>query len=185
MNNAPNIPRENFFAMTALDENRAKHQLAAKAGVPVDTVKNMVIWGNHSNTQFADYKNAIINGKPASESIDETWLKSDFLETVGERGAAVINARGMSSAASAANAIIKAWQNLETPTPQDELFSMALCSDGSYGVPKGLICSFPARNVGGNIEIVQNLMFDDFGREKFNLTVAELEEEKAMVEELL
>src|SRR5262249_11454987 len=139
-----NIPAKNFFAMTMLDENRALTQLAQKAGVPVAQVKNVGIWGNHSATQYPDFYNASISGRPATERItDEAWLKGAFIETVQKRGAAIIKARGLSSAASAANAVIDTVQSIVTPTPPGEFFSAAVASDGSYGVEPGLIFGFP------------------------------------------
>src|SRR3982075_342711 len=154
MNNAKKIPRDRWFAMTRLDENRAKAQLAKKAGVEVTEVTNMTIWGNHSATQYPDFYNAKIGGKPAYEVIgDETWLKETFIPAVQQRGAAIIKARGLSSAASAANAIIDSVRSLTNDTPANDWHSVAVCSDGSYGVPEGLICSFPVRTRGNKWEI--------------------------------
>jgi len=174
-----NIPETNFFAMTMLDENRAKAQLAQKAGVAVSDVKNIAIWGNHSATQYPDFYNAIICNKPATEAIkDETWLQNDFIKTVQVRGAEIIKARGKSSAASAANAVIKTIQKLITPTPKGEFFSVAVCSDGSYGIEKGLMVSFPIVSDGELWKIVQGLKLSDFAKEKIVLTTKELLEEK-------
>src|SRR6476660_1551572 len=144
MNNAKEIPRDRWFAMTRLDENRARAQLAHKAGVSIGSVTNMTIWGNHSSTQYPDFYNARIDGRPADKVIgDEKWLKEDFITAVQQRGAAVIKARGLSSAASAANAVVDTIVSLTTDTPADDWHSVALCSDGSYGAEKGLISSFP------------------------------------------
>jgi len=186
MHNAPNIPRDRFFAMTRLDENRAKAQLAKKAGVDITAVTNMVIWGNHSATQYPDFTNAKINGKPATETIkDEAWLKGEFISTVQQRGAAIIKARGASSAASAANAVVDSVRSIIEPTGHGDWHSVCLCSDGSYGIEKNLICSFPVRSDGKKLEIVQGVPVGDFSRGKIDATVNELKEERAMVSELL
>jgi malate dehydrogenase len=186
MNNAKKIPQDRWFAMTRLDENRAKAQLAHKAGVAVTQVTNMTIWGNHSATQYPDFYNAKIDGRPADKVIgDEKWLKETFIPTVQQRGAAIIKARGLSSAASAANAIIDSIRSLRKDTPANDWHSVAVCSDGSYGAEKGLICSFPIRVTGGKAEIVQNLPLNEFSRDRFDKSVAELKEEKALVAQLL
>jgi malate dehydrogenase len=186
MNNAKEIPRERWFAMTRLDENRARAQLAHKAGVEITRVTNMTIWGNHSSTQYPDFYNAKIDNKPADKVIgDEKWLQNDFIAAVQQRGAAIIKARGLSSAASAANAVIDTVRFLTNDTPKDDWHSVALCSDGSYGVEKNLISSFPTRVRGGKLEIVQKLPINDFSRGKIDKSVAELKEEKADVSELL
>ncbi len=186
MNNAPDIPRNRWFAMTRLDENRAKTQLAKKAGVLAREVDRTVIWGNHSATQFPDFTNARIQGKPATQMIqDRAYLENEFIPTVQQRGAAVIKARGASSAGSAANAIIDSVVSLTTPTPRDDWHSVALCSDGSYGVPQGLICSFPTRCDGSSVAIVQNVPLDDFAQTKVALSVDELQAEKALTAHLL
>src|SRR3982074_3224849 len=186
MNNAKKIPRDRWFAMTRLDENRAKAQLAHKAGVAVTKVTNMTIWGNHSATQYPDFYNAKIDNKPANEVIgDEKWLKEDFIAAVQQRGAAIIKARGLSSAGSAANAVIDTVSFLTNDTPSNDWHSVAICSDGSYGVEKDLISSFPVRVRGGKWEIMQKLPINDFSREKIDKSVAELKEEKSMVSELL
>src|SRR5256714_373766 len=186
MNNAPNIPRDRFFAMTRLDENRAKSQLARKAGVEVTAVSNVAIWGNHSSTQFPDFFNAKITGKPVPDIIkDEAWLKSEFIATVQQRGAAIIKARGASSAASAANAIVDSVRSIAEATPSGDWHSICVCSDGSYGIEKGLICSFPVRSNGAKLEIVQGLSINDFSRSKIDATVNELKEERSMVSDLL
>jgi malate dehydrogenase len=186
MNNAPDIARDRWFAMTRLDENRAKSQLAKKAGVDITAMTNMGIWGNHSATQYPDFTHAKIGGKPAAEVIkDEAWLKGDFISAVQQRGAAVIKARGLSSAASAANAIVDSVASIATPTPAGDWHSVCLHSDGSYGIEKGLICSFPVRSNGQKLEIVQGLSVDAFSKSKIDATVAELKEEKSLVAELL
>jgi malate dehydrogenase len=186
MNNAKSIPRDRWFAMTRLDENRAKAQLAQKAGVDVTEVSNMTIWGNHSATQYPDAYNAKIKGRPAAEVIgDESWLKETFIPAVQQRGAAIIKARGSSSAGSAANAIVDTVRALTTDTAEGDWHSVAVCSDGSYGVEEGLICSFPVRARGGKWEIVQDVPLNEFGRAKTDASVAELKEEKSMVSELL
>ena len=186
MNNAPEVPRDRFFAMTRLDENRAKSQLARKAGVDVTAVSNVTIWGNHSSTQYPDFYNAKINGRPAPQVItDEAWLKGEFISSVQQRGAVIIKARGASSAASAANAVVDSVRSMLEPTPAGDWHSVCICSDGSYGVEAGLISSFPLRNVGQKLEIVQGLPINDFSRTKIDATVNELKEERAMVKELL
>jgi malate dehydrogenase len=186
MNNAPDVPRDRFFAMTRLDENRAKSQLARKAGVDVTSVTNVTIWGNHSSTQYPDFTNARIGGRPAPEVIrDEAWLQGEFLTTVQQRGAAIIKARGASSAASAANAVVDCVRSLLQPTPAGDWHSVALCSDGSYGVESGLISSFPIRNVAQRLEIVRRLPINPFSQAKLDATVNELKEERAMVADLL
>lgn len=186
MNNAPQIPRERFYAMTRLDENRAKSQLAKKAGVDVTTVSNVAIWGNHSSTQYPDFYNAKITGRPATQVVtDEAWLKGEFIASVQQRGAAVLKARGLSSAASAANAVVDSVRSIIEPTASGDWHSVALCSDGSYGVEKGLISSFPIRSDGKKLEIVQGLPINDFSRAKIDATVNELKEERSLVSELL
>ena len=186
MNNAKEIPRDRWFAMTRLDENRARAQLAHKAAVSIRSVTNMTIWGNHSSTQYPDFYNARIGGRPANEVIgDEKWLKEDFIATVQQRGAAVIKARGLSSAGSAANAIIDTVGFLTNDTPGGDWHSVAVCSDGSYDVEKELISSFPVRVRGEKWEIVQDLPINDFSRAKINASVAELKEERSLVSELI
>lgn len=186
MHNAPQIPRDRFFAMTRLDENRAKSQLAKKAGVDTTAVTNVAIWGNHSATQYPDFYNARINGKSAAAVIpDQAWLQGEFIATVQQRGAAVLKARGASSAASAANAVVDTVRALVEPTASGDWHSVALCSDGSYGLEQGLICSFPVRNVAQKIEVVSGVPINDFSRAKITASVNELKEEKAMVSELL
>ena len=186
MNNAKEIPHDRWFAMTRLDENRARAQLAHKAGVEITRVTNMTIWGNHSATQYPDFYNAKIDNQRANEVItDEKWLKEEFIATVQQRGAAVIKARGLSSAGSAANAIVDTVRFLNHDTPRDDWHSVAVCSDGSYDVDRDLISSFPVRRRGGKWEIVQKLPINDFSRAKIDKSVAELNEEKSLVSELL
>ncbi len=187
LHNAPGMPAQNFSAMTRLDHNRAKAQLAAKAGVHNTAVKNVIIWGNHSNTQYPDFHHATIGGKPAMEVIsDHEWLHGEFITTVQERGKAIIEARGLSSAMSAASAAIDHARTLFRGTPADEWTSMAVVSDGSYGVPEGLISSFPVRCPGdGTWEIVQGLEIGEFGRERLRRTIEELVEERETVRDLI
>jgi malate dehydrogenase len=186
MNNAKKIPRDRWFAMTRLDENRARAQLAHKAGVEITRVTNMTIWGNHSATQYPDFYNAKIDKRPANKVIgEEKWLKEEFISTVQQRGAAIIKARGLSSAGSAANAIIDTVRSLTNDTPADDWHSVAVCSDGSYDVDDGLMSSFPVRVRGGKWEIVQGLPINQFSRQKIDASVAELKEEKSLVSEML
>ena len=185
MQNATKIPANRWFAMTRLDENRAKAQLAEKAGVHVSEVTNMTIWGNHSSTQYPDFYNAKICGKPATEVIkDEEWLKNTFIPVVQKRGAAIIEARGLSSAASAANAAIDTVRSLITPTPEGDWFSVSVCSDGSYGTPKGIMTSLPVRSNGKDWEIVQGLQINEFSAQKIKETNDELLEEQKAVKEI-
>jgi malate dehydrogenase len=185
--NCDGIPNERFSAMTMLDQNRARHQLAHKAGVAVSSVRKMTIWGNHSATQYPDFYNAEIDGKPVTDVItDHDWLRGEFLTTVQKRGAAIIDARGKSSAASAANAILDHVKAFETKTPDNDWFSAAVLSDGSYGAPSGLIFSFPLRSDGaGNFEIVQGLDHNDWAQDKLEKTKAELLHEREIVADLL
>ena len=186
MNNAPNVPNDRWYAMTMLDQNRAVSQLAQKSGAAVTSVSNMTIWGNHSATQYPDFYNAKIDGKPALDVIgDEEWLQSEFITTVQKRGAAIIQARGASSAASAANAIIDNVKAIANPTAAGATFSAAICSDGSYGVDEGLISSFPLTSDGSNWSIAQGLEHNEFAAEKLAATVAELKEERDTVKDLL
>src|SRR5438093_5257249 len=186
MSHAPDVPRDRWHAMTRLDENRAKGQLATKAGMAVTAVSNVAIWGNHSATQYPDFFNARINGEPVTDIIkDSSWLQGDFIATVQQRGAAIIKARGASSAGSAANAIVDTVRSIVEPTPAGDWHSVCLCSDASYGVEKGLISSFPVRSDGKKLQIVQGLPINEFSRAKIEATVNELKEEKAMVRELL
>ncbi len=186
MNNAQDIPADRWHAMTRLDENRAKSQLAAKAGAHVSEVSNVAIWGNHSATQYPDFTHAKIGGQAATDVItDQEWLEGEFISTVQKRGAAIINARGASSAASAANAIIDTVSSLTKPTVEGDWLSVALCSDGSYGIDEGLITSFPVRSDGQNREIVQGLEISEFSQGKIDVTINELKEEREMVKDLL
>ena len=185
MKNAPDIPTERFNALTRLDHNRAISQLAAKAGVPVTAVKQMTIWGNHSATQYPDVFNAEVNGQNAAALIDDqAWIENDFIPTVAKRGAAIIAARGASSAASAANATVEHMRDLLAGTPAGDWVSMAVPSDGSYGVPEGIISSFPCTTADGSYSIVQGLEIDDFSRSRIDATVAELQDEAQAVSEL-
>ncbi len=187
MHSAPDIPDDRFSAMTRLDQNRAQAQLAAKAGVATTSVTNTLIWGNHSATQVPDVYNTLIDGKPASEVItDGDWLAGEFVSTVQKRGAAIIQARGLSSAASAANGLIDHVRDLREKTPAGEWRSVCVKSDGSYGVSEGLISSFPVRADGeGNWDIVQGLTMNTYLNEKIAATVAELEGERELVKDLL
>ena len=185
MTNATKIPANRWFAMTMLDENRAKAQLAEKAGVHNSDVTNMTIWGNHSSTQYPDFYNAKICGKPATDVIkDEEWLKNTFIPTVQKRGAAIIEARGLSSAASAANAAIDTVRNLVTKTPDGDWFSVSVCSDGSYGTPKGIITSLPVRSNGKDWEIVQGLDVNEFSKGKIEASNQELLDEQKAVQDI-
>ena len=186
MNSAPEVPRDRWFAMTMLDQNRAKAQLARKAGVGVDQVSNIAIWGNHSSTMYPDFPNARIGGRPATSVIsDEAWFKDTFIPIVQKRGAAIIEARGLSSAASAANAVVDTVRALTTPTHPDDCFSVAVHSDGSYGIEKGLLFSFPIRSDGSKCEIIPGVVVNDFSRSKITATENELKEEKSLVADLL
>jgi len=187
MHSARDIPRERFTAMTRLDQNRAQALLAHKARVPTSAVRNTLIWGNHSSSQVPDFYNAIIDGRSAAEVIgDEAWLKGEFLKTVQQRGAAIIAARGASSAASAANALIDHVRDLVHATPKKEWRSVAVVSDGSYGVPEGLISSFPVRSDGrAGWEIVPDLTLNPFLQEKIAASVRELQTERSVVADLL
>jgi len=185
MSNAPDVPRERFTAMTRLDHNRAIAQLANKLQVPVSDVTNMTIWGNHSATQYPDIFHAKVGGQNAAERVDDqAWLEDDFIPTVQKRGAAIIEARGASSAASAANAAIDHVRDWTLGTPQGDWVSMAIPSDGSYGVDEGIISSFPCTTADGRYEIVQGLEIDDFSRARIDATVGELKEERDAVNEL-
>jgi len=186
MNNARSIPAERWFAMTMLDQNRAVTQLAIKAGADTTAVSNLAIWGNHSSTMYPDFANAKIAGKTAPQAVnDEAWLQGAFLSTVQQRGAAIIKARGLSSAASAANAVVDTVRNLTTPTKAGDWFSVAVCSDGSYGIEKGLMFSFPIRSDGAKWQIVQGVALSEFSRGRIAATENELKEEKSLVAELL
>ncbi len=187
MHNAPDIPSDRFMAMTMLDQRRAAAQLATKAGAQVADVSNVAVWGNHSPTQFPNFEHARICGKPAEEAIgDRTWLEGEFLETVQKRGAAIIEARGASSAASAANAAVATVKSLLGPTPKGDCFSAAVCSDGSYDVPKGLICGFPLTSAGdGNWKIVDGLELSDYAQGMIAKSADELAGERETVKDSL
>jgi malate dehydrogenase len=185
MRNAPDIPAERFNALTRLDHNRAKAQLAAKTGASVNDITHMTIWGNHSATQYPDLFNALVRGQNAAELIDDQeWLESTFLPTVQQRGAAIIEARGASSAASAANATVDHVRDWVLGTPEGDWMSMSVPSDGSYGVPEGLISSFACTVSGGGYQIVEGLKINDFSRSKIDASVAELMEERDAVRTL-
>lgn len=185
MNNAPDVPNNRFYAMTKLDELRARTQLAKKANVDVTAITQMTIWGNHSATQFPDFYHAKINGKPATDVItDLNWLQQDFVPMIQKRGAEVIKARGASSAASAANAALTGVNNLALDTVQGESFSVARCSEGEYGVEEGLVFSFPCRTEGGKLKVVTGLTHDEFAKEKIQITLDELRKERDAVREL-
>ncbi|HEX4686625.1 MAG TPA: malate dehydrogenase [Nocardioides sp.] len=185
MTNAPDIPRERFTALTRLDHNRAISQLAQKTGAPVTDIKKMTIWGNHSATQYPDLFHAEVGGRIAAEVVDDQdWLEKTFIPTVAKRGAAIIDARGSSSAASAASATIDAARDWLRGSPEGDWVSMAVRSDGSYGVPEGLISSFPVTTTNGDWSIVQGLEIDDFSRGRIDATVAELADEKDAVTQL-
>jgi malate dehydrogenase len=182
---APDVPADRWFAMTRLDENRAKTQLAHKAGVPVRDVTNLAIWGNHSATQFPDFAHAEIRGKPAPEVIgDDAWLRGPFIETVQKRGAAVIEKRGASSAASAAHAAIESIQSVWRETPKGDWHSLAVASSGQYGVPAGLQFGYPVRSDGSSWEVVEGIEHDAFAQEKIDVTTKELVEERDEVKAL-
>lgn len=187
MNNAPDVPRERFTAMTRLDQNRTASALSKKAGVAVSDVTNIGIWGNHSNTMYPDFFNMEIHGKPVTDVIDDhEWLKNDFISTIQGRGKAIIDARGSSSAASAGNAAIDHIKSWFSETPSDDWVSMAVPSNGEYGVTEGLIFSYPVRCDGnGNYEIVDGLELNDFAREKIQITENQLKEEREAVADLL
>ncbi len=185
MNNAPNIPAERFTAMMRLDQNRAKAQLAAKAGVAITEVTNVTIWGNHSATQYPDVYRTRIGGRPAAEVIgDDAWVEKEFIPTVQQRGAAIIEARGASSAASAGSAAIDHIHDWMLGTAAGDWISMGICSDGSYGVPEGLISSFPVTAAQGTYQVVADLDLDEFSRSRIDASVSELGEEREAVREL-
>jgi malate dehydrogenase len=185
MSNAPEVPRERFTAMTRLDHNRAIAQLSKKTGAPVSEITNMTIWGNHSTTQYPDLVNAKVSGRSAWDAVgDESWIADEFIPTVAKRGAAVIDARGASSAASAANAAIDHVHDWVLGTPRGDWVSMSVPSDGSYEVEEGLISSFPCECSGGEWRIVEGLEITDFSRQRIGASVAELREERDAVAEL-
>ncbi|OBI41312.1 malate dehydrogenase [Mycobacterium colombiense] len=185
LSNAPDIPKERFSALTRLDHNRAISQLAQKTGAKVTDIKKMTIWGNHSATQYPDIFHAEVGGKNAAEVVnDQNWIESDFIPTVAKRGAAIIDARGASSAASAASATVDAARSWLLGSPDGDWVSMAVYSDGSYGVPEGIVSSFPVTTKDGNWSIVQGLEIDEFSRSRIDKTTAELVDERAAVTEL-
>ena len=184
--NARSVPDDRWSAMTRLDHNRARSLLAAKAGARVRDVKKLAIWGNHSTTLYPDFTNAEVSGKRADQAVDRRWLETEFIPQVQQRGAAVIAARGASSAFSAAQALVDHVRSLITPTPKGDCFSAAIVSDGSYGVPKGLVSSFPLHSRGdGGWQIVPNVTLDEFAKAKVAATIAELEKERDLVKDLL
>jgi len=186
MRSAPEVPRDRWFAMTRLDENRAKTQLARKAGVAVTEVDRLAIWGNHSATQYPDFTNARIGGRPVTDVIaDRDWLEHEFIAKVQTRGAAIIKARGLSSAASAANAVIDTIGALREPTAPGDWHSVALCSNGEYGFPEGLIFSYPTRSDGTRVEVVPDVTLNDFARAHISTSARELEEERSLTAALL
>ncbi len=185
MSNAPDIPRERFSALTRLDHNRALSQLHGRTGVPVADIRKVTIWGNHSATQYPDIFHAEIDGRPAVDVIDDLdWVENTFIPTVAKRGTAIIEARGASSAASAASATIDAAHDWLLGSHTDDWVSMAVASDGSYGIPEGLIYSFPVKTSGGSWSIVQDLEINDFSRQRMDATAAELVEEREAVTKL-
>ena len=183
--NAPDLDPKNFTAMMRLDHNRAKAQLAAKTGSHVSDIERMIVWGNHSATQYPDINQAAVDGKAASDLVDQDWLANEFIPVVQQRGAAIIKARGASSAASAASAAIDHVRDWALGTPDGDWDSMAIPADGSYGIEPGIIYSYPVRCSGGNYEIVQGLSIDDFSRERMHATETELREERAAIADLL
>jgi len=185
MRNAPDLAPSQFSAMTRLDHNRAISQLAEKTGAAVTEVRKVAIWGNHSATQYPDLSHATVGGRPASELVDEAWVRGEFIPCVQKRGAAVIEARGLSSAASAANAALSHLRDWVAGTPAGDWVSMAVPSDGSYGIPAGLIYSFPVTVAGGAVSIVQGLDIDEFSRTKMDATLSELEQERDAVRDLI
>ncbi len=183
---APEIPDDRFFAMTRLDQNRAQSLLARKAGVPVTAVTNLSIWGNHSATQFPDFENARIDAEPVPDAIDDTgWLQGEFITTVQQRGAQIIEARGASSAASAASAVIDSVRSIVTPTAADGSVSLAVVSHGEYGAPEGLVFGFPIRSDGTTWNVVEGLRHSDFAEDRIRVTTEELESERVAVRDLL
>jgi malate dehydrogenase len=186
MSNARDVPAERWFAMTRLDENRAKAQLALKSGYHWRDVTRLGIWGNHSSTLYPDFFNARIGGRPVTDAIaDRAWLETDFIKSVQQRGAAIIQARGLSSAKSAAHGVVDTVRSIIEPTPAGQWHSVALYSDGSYGIEKGLICSFPVRSDGSEVEIVQDLTLSEFSRARIETSVDELKEERTLVSDLI
>ena len=185
LSNAPDLDHARFTAMTRLDHNRAIAQLASKTGASVPKIRQMTIWGNHSATQYPDVSHCLIGGQPAPALVDESWVREDFIPTVQQRGAAIIKARGMSSAASAASAAIDHVRDWALDSAQDDWVSMAVPSDGSYGIAEGIVYSFPVRCNNGRYEIVQGLEISEFSRERMKATEAELLEERDGVRDLI
>jgi len=183
--NAPDLNPRNFTSMTRLDQNRASAQLAAKTGKHVNDVQRMTIWGNHSATQYPDIDHTLVDGTPAPDLVDQTWLVDDFIPVVQQRGAAIIKARGASSAASAASAAIDHMRDWVLGSPEGDWVSMGIPADGSYGIEPGVVYSYPVRCRGGDYEIVQDLAISEFSRERMDATDVELREERAAIEELL
>src|ERR1700681_229630 len=183
---APEVPDERFFAMTRLDQNRAQSLLAGKAAVPVTAVTSMAIWGNHSSTQFPDFENAQVNAKPAAEVIgDAEWLRGEFISTVQQRGEQIIAARGASSAASAANAVVDSVRSIVTPTDPDDCVSLAVVSHGEYGAPEGLVFGFPIHSDGAACHVVEGFSHSEFAQDRIRVTTQELESERTAVRDLL
>jgi malate dehydrogenase len=182
---APEVPDDRWFAMTRLDQNRAASQLAQKAGVPVAAVTNVAIWGNHSSTQFPDFENARIGGRPAADVLDRDWLEGEFITTVQQRGAQIIDARGSSSAASAANAVVDSVRSIVNPTADGDCVSLAVVSHGQYGTLEGLVFGFPVTSDGKTWQVVAGLDHSDFAQERIRLTTDELNSERAAVSDLL
>ena len=183
--NAPDLNPRNFTSMTRLDHNRASAQLAARTGKHVNDVQRMTIWGNHSATQYPDIYHTLVDGKPAPDLVDQAWLVDDFIPVVQQRGAAIIKARGASSAASAASAAIDHMRDWVLGSPDGDWVSMGIPADGSYGIEPGVVYSYPVRCRGGDYEIVQDLAISEFSRERMDATEVELREERAAIEELL
>jgi malate dehydrogenase len=182
---APDVPDERWFAMTRLDQNRAASQLAEKAGVPVASVTNVAIWGNHSSTQFPDFENALIDGRPAADVLDKDWLEGEFITTVQQRGAQIIDARGSSSAASAANAVVDSVRSIITPTASGDCASLAVVSHGQYGTPEGLVFGFPVASDGAGWQVVEGLSHSPFADDRIKITTDELQSERDAVSDLL
>jgi malate dehydrogenase len=183
---APDVPDDRFFAMMRLDENRAKTQLARKAGVAVASVANLAVWGNHSSTQFPDFENATIDGRPVTDAIDDIdWLQGEFIAGVQQRGAKIIEARGASSAASAASAVVDSVRSIAEPTPKGTCASLAVVSHGEYGTPEGLVFGLPVRSNGSGYDIVEGLPHSAFAQERIKITTDELVSERGAVGDLL
>src|SRR5215204_4009361 len=185
MSNAPDVPRERFTAMVRLDHNRASAQLAKKTGAAVTDISNMTVWGNHSPSMYPDLFNAKVNAETAADKVDREWMEDDFIPTVGKRGAAIIDARGASSAASAASAAIDHVYDWVNGTPEGDWVSMAVPSDGSYGIEEGVICGYPVTTSNGGYKIVEGLEINEFSQQKIDATVAELRSEREAVKDLL